>query len=392
MASEKVVNVGLLGCGFMGRAHSFGYRNVNEMLNPPVKVVMKCVSGTEPEKVVKAAAANMGWQEYETDWRKLVEREDIDLIDISTPNYVHVEQALAAAAAGKNILCEKPMANDLPGAKAMTEAVRKARVKALCGFTYRQAPAVQLAKQMVDSGELGEIRHFRATYLQDWIMDPQFPLVWRLKKELTGTGALGDIGAHITDMALFLVGNIKEVSGDLKTFVKQRPLPPEFVEHGKVKTVGGKKVKMGRVTVDDACMWCANFANGAVGTFEASRFAGGRKNFHAWQINGSKGSIGWNFEHMNYLDYWKDGEGSHQGFRQISATHPDTPNWQGWWPDGHIIGYGECFVNEIREMLTAIAENRQPVPNFQDGLKCQAVLEAVVESAETRQWTLVPKV
>ena len=182
MAKKKVVNVGLLGCGFMGRAHSFGYRNVNEMLDPPAEVVMKCVSGTEPEKVVKAAAANMGWQEYETDWRKLIERDDIDLIDISTPNYVHVEQALAAAKAGKHILCEKPMANDLAGAQAMTKAVQKARIKALCGFTYRQAPAVQLAKQMIDSGELGEIYHFRATYLQDWIMDPNFPLVWRLRK------------------------------------------------------------------------------------------------------------------------------------------------------------------------------------------------------------------
>ena len=391
MAKKKIVNVGLLGCGFMGRTHSFGYRNVNEMLDPPVKIVMKCISGTEPAKVVKAAAETMGWQEHETDWRKVIARDDIDLIDVSTPNFVHVEQVLAAAEAGKHILCEKPLANDLPGAKKMVQAAQKARVKAMCGFTYRQAPAVQLARQMIDAGELGEIYHFRATYLQDWIMDPDFPLVWRLKKELAGSGALGDLGAHITDMALFLVGNIAEVSGDLKTFIKQRPLMTHFVERGKEKAVGGKKVKKGRVTVDDACFWSARFTGGAVGTFEASRFAGGRKNFHAWQINGSKGSIDWNFEQMNYLDYWKDGEASRQGFRKVFATHPETPNWQGWWPDGHIIGYGECFVNEVNEMLKAIGENRQPSPNFKDGLKCQAVLEAVAESARTRCWTKVPK-
>ena len=304
---------------------------------------------------------------------------------------MHVEQVLAAAEAGKHILCEKPLANDLAGAKKMVQAAQKARVKAMCGFTYRQAPAVQLARQMIDAGELGEIYHFRATYLQDWIMDPDFPLVWRLKKELAGSGALGDLGAHITDMALFLVGNIAEVSGDLKTFIKQRPLMTHFVERGKEKAVGGKKVKKGRVTVDDACFWSARFTGGAVGTFEASRFAGGHKNFHAWQINGSKGSIGWNFEQMNYLDYWKDGEASRHGFRKVFATHPETPNWQGWWPDGHIIGYGECFVNEVNEMLKAIGENRQPSPNFTDGLKCQAGLEAVAESARTRCWTKVPK-
>ena len=390
MADGKVVNVGLLGCGFMGKAHSFGYRNVNEMWDPAVKVVMKCISGTEPEEVVKATAEMHGWQEYETDWRKVVARDDIDLIDVSTPNFVHEEQAIAAAEAGKDILCEKPLANDLSAAAAMTEAVERAGVKALCGFTYRQAPAVQLAKEMIESGELGEIRHFRARYLQDWIMDPEFPLVWRMKKELTGTGALGDIGAHITDMALHLVGDIVEVCGTMETFVKQRPVLAAGGGTALTDRKGG--AEMGDVTVDDAVVWCARFADGALGSFEASRFAGGRKNFHAWEINGSKGSIGWNFEDMNYLEYWKDGEGSHQGFRKVLATTVDTPGWQAWWPDGHIIGYGECFVNEIQEMLAAIAEDRQPVPGFRDGLKCQAVLEAIVQSSESKAWAAVPEV
>jgi predicted dehydrogenase len=389
MAKKKVVNVGLIGCGFMGKAHSFGYRNVNEMWDPPVKVVMKCIAGNEPEKIVKATARDLGWEEYETDWRKLVARDDIDLIDISTPNFVHPEQAIAVAEAKKDMLCEKPLANDLKSAVKMMKAAQKARVKAMCGFTYRQAPAVKLAKQMIDSGELGEIYHIRAKYLQDWIMDPDFPLVWRLQKKFAGSGSLGDLGAHITDMALHLIGNISEVSGDLKIFVKQRPILSSAGGTGLTDRKGGKK--KGRVSVDDAAMWCARFTNGAIGTFESTRFAGGRKNNHAWEINGSKGSIAWNFEDMNVLEYWKDGEDSRQGFRKVLATHPDTPGWGAWWPDGHIIGYGECFVNELNELLTAIAENRQPQPNFRDGVKCQAVLEAVEESAKSRKWTKVPK-
>ncbi len=387
--ADEVVNVGLIGCGFMGKAHSFGYRNVNQMWDPPVKAVMKCIAGTEPEDVVKQTAASYGWQEYETDWRRMIERQDIDLIDISTPNFVHVEEAVAAAQAGKDVLCEKPLANDLDGARQMMDAARQAGVKAMCGFTYRQAPAVKLARQMIEAGELGEIYHVRARYLQDWIMDPGFPLVWRLKKEFAGSGALGDLGAHITDMARCLVGDIAEVSGTLETFIKERPL--EAAAGGTALTDRAASREKGQVTVDDAVIWCARFANGALGTFEATRFAGGRKNYHAWEVNGSKASIGWNFEDMNYLDLWKGGEGPQQGYRKVLATHPQTPGWRAWWPDGHIIGYGECFVNEVFEMLSAIAEDRQPVPGFEDGLRCQAVLEAVVRSAETRQWTPVPK-
>ena len=388
MAGE--VNVGLLGCGFMGKAHSFGYRNVNEIWSPPRKAVMKCITGTEPEEVVAETARQHGWEQYETDWKTVIERDDIDLIDLSTPNFAHEEEAIAAANAGKHILSEKPLSTDLESAKKMWEAVKQNNVLAMCGFTYRQAPAVKMAKEMIESGELGEIYHFRANYLQDFIMDPGFPLIWRLKKELAGSGTLGDLGAHVTDMARYLVGEITEVCGNLKIFIEERPL--EEATAG--QDLASKKAsgEMGKVTVDDAAMWMAQFESGAQGIFEVTRFAGGRKNYHTWEINGSKGSIGWNFEDMNYLDYWKEGEGRKQGFRKILATSAETPGFENWWPDGHIIGYGECFVNEVNEMLKAIDEGRQPVPSFEDGVKCQAVLHAVEQSSKSRQWEEVPSV
>lgn len=377
------VNVGLIGTGFMCVAHSFGLRNCAPVWNTAFRPVMKCLASRREESA-RETALLQGWQEYCTDWRKMVRREDIDLVDICTPNFVHVDNVLEAAAAGKDIICEKPMANDLEGARRMLDAVREAGVKAMCGFTYRQAPALKLARQMVESGDLGEIRHFRAVYLQDWIMDPEFPLVWRLQEEHAGTGALGDIGAHITDIARFLVGEIQSVSGTLETFVGERPL--ESAAGGTKLTDRTAGAEKGRVTVDDAAIWCGRFENGAVGTFEATRFAGGRKNFNGFEINGSRGSIAWNFEDMNYLQYWKAGEGVAQGFRKVLATNAGTPGFENWWPDGHIIGYGECFVNEMKEMMDAIAEDREPVPNFEDGVRCQQVLEAVTRSAQERCW------
>ncbi len=379
----KDVNVGLIGAGFMGVAHSFGLRNCTPVWGTACRPVMKCLAAL-PEEDAEGWAESQGWQEFSTDWRAMVARVDIDLVDICTPNFVHVENVLAAAEAGKDILCEKPMANDLAGARKMLDAVRKAGVKAMCGFTYRQAPAVRLAREMIRSGELGEIRHFRGAYLQDFIMDPEFPLIWRLQKEYTGSGALGDIGAHVTDLAHFLIGGIESVSGTLETFIKERP---------KLVSAGGTKLKdrsgsaeTGKVTVDDAAIWCGRFDCGAIGTFEATRFAGGRKNYNSFEINGSKGSIGWNFEDMNDLEYWKAGEGRTQGFRKVLATSDQTPGYENWWPDGHIIGYGECFVNEMKEMMDAIAEERDPTPNFDDGVRCQQVLEAVAKSSEEKCW------
>ncbi len=379
----KELNVGLIGAGFMGVAHSFGFRNCLPVWNTEYRPVMKCMAALPQESAQEIARAQ-GWEEYCTDWREMVKREDIDLVDVCSPNFVHVENVLEAAAAGKHILCEKPMANDLEGARTMLEAVRKAGVKAMCGFTYRQVPAIRLAREMIQSGELGEIRHFRGAYLQDFIMDPEFPLIWRLQKEYAGSGALGDIGAHITDIARFLIGEIESVSGTLETFVRERP--KEVSEGGTKLTDRAGSAEKGKVTVDDAAVWCGRFANGAIGTFEATRFAGGRKNHNGFEINGSRGSVAWNFEDMNYLQYWKDGEGATQGFRNVLATSDQTPGFENWWPDGHIIGYGECFVNEMKEMVDAIAEDRDPVPGFEDGVRCQQVLEAVSKSSEEKCW------
>ncbi len=379
---SKDINVGLIGAGFMSMAHSFGLRNCFPIWNTDCKPVLKCLASRRED--AEGLAKAQGWEDFTTDWKEMVNREDIDVIDVCTPNFVHLENVLAAAEAGKDIICEKPLANDLEDARKMQAAVNDAGVKALCGFTYRQAPAVRLAKQMIESGELGEIRHFRAAYLQDFIMDPEFPLIWRLKKDLAGSGALGDIGAHITDLAHYLVGELQCVSGTLETFVKERPM--EVSQGGtKLKDTAGSKEK-GKVTVDDAAIWCARFNNGTIGTFEATRFAGGRKNHNGFEINGSKGSIAWNFEDMNYLEYWKDGEGATQGFRKVLATSDQTPGFENWWPDGHLIGYGECFVNEMKEMMDAIAEDREPVPNFDDGVKCQQVLEAVSKSSQEKCW------
>ncbi|KPK58656.1 MAG: hypothetical protein AMK73_09080 [Planctomycetes bacterium SM23_32] len=388
MAHKDVVNVGMIGCGFMGKTHSFGYRNVNPIWDPPVKAVMKCITGSRSRETCQAAAQSYGWQDYEADWQDMLQRDDIDLVDIGTPNFLHHEQALAAVEAGKDILCEKPLAMTLAEARQMTQAAEEAGVKAMCGFTYRQAPAVRLARQIIEAGEVGEVYHWRAVYLQDWIIDPEFPLVWRLDADTCGSGSLGDLAAHLIDMALLLVGDIAEVSAVLETFVKERPLVAAGGGTGLVdKRAAGQK---GQVKVDDAALCCCRFANGAVGTFEATRFAQGHKNGHRWEINGSKGSLAWSLEDMNYLEFYKAGEGNRQGFRKILATEGDTPGWEAWWPAGHIIGYGELFINEIYEMLCAIAEDRQPAPSFRDGLKCQAVLDAFTQSARSKQWVPVP--
>ncbi len=388
--AKDVVNVGMIGCGFMGKTHSFGYRNVNSIWDPPLKAVMKCITGSRSPETCEAAAADYGWEEAQPDWQAMLQRDDIDLVDIGTPNFLHREQVEAAAAAGKDILCEKPLATTLADAQAMCDAVEKAGVKAMCGFNYRQVPAVRLAKQIIDAGEIGQVYHWRAVYLQDWILDPDFPLVWRLQKEYCGSGALGDLAAHLIDTAQYLIGDIAEVSALLETFIKERPLVAVGGGTGLMdKEASAEK---GEVDIDDAAICMARFANGAVGTFEATRFAAGRKNGNRFEINGSKGSLAWCMEDMNFLELYKVGEGNRQGFRKVLATEGDTPGWGPWWPAGHIIGYGELFVNEVHEMLCAIAEDRQPSPDFRDGLKAQAVLEAFTQSAKSRQWTEVPKV
>lgn len=381
----KKINVGLIGYKFMGKAHSHAFKDMSMFFDASAVPVMKVICGRN-EEAVKDAADRWGWQEYDTSWERVVEREDIRLIDICTSNDTHRDIAVAAAEMGKDILLEKPMASSLAEAKEMLAVAEKAGVKHMINFNYRRCPAIQLAKRLIDEGFVGRIYHVRAEYLQDWIMDPDFPLVWRLRKELAGSGALGDIGAHIVDLARFLVGEFHEVNGLTTTFIKERPLLDETT--GDLSATGLRE--KGQVTVDDAAIFMSKFKNGAVGSFEATRFANGRKNHERIEINGSEGSIVFNFERMNELQVFSSKDPEHiQGFRTILVTEEAHPYIKAWWPPGHIIGYEHTFVNQVYELMEAIAEDRMPEPNFYDGVKCQEVLEAVERSNDTGQWVKI---
>jgi predicted dehydrogenase len=381
--SKKHVNIGLIGYQFMGKAHSNAYRQVGRFFpDMPVEVRMHTICGRNEESV-KKAKVQYGWDRYETDWRKVVENPEINVIDICTPGNSHAEIAIAAAKAGKAVFCEKPIGNTLQEAHDMLRAVQEHTVPHAVFHNYRKAPAVGLAKQMIEAGELGTIYHWRATYLQDWIADPSFPLVWRLQKEVAGSGAHGDINAHIIDMARHLVGEIDEVCGLLHTFVKQRPKAGEIDD----RLGAAASSEMGEVTVDDAAMFLARFKNGALGTFEASRFAVGRKNYHRWEINGSKGSVVFNLERMNELEYYNEGAADgRKGFTVIQATEGSHP-WAGqYWPTAHIIGYEHTFINLLADAFACMAGNRPISPNFVDGYENQRVLDAVERSHDSRSW------
>ncbi len=380
--SKKKVNVGLIGYQFMGKAHSNAYRQVGRFFDLPVEVVMHTICGRN-EAAVKKAAENYGWERYATDWRAVVNDPEIDVIDISTPGNLHAEIAIAAAKAGKTIFCEKPIGNTLEEAEAMLKAVQDAGVAHAVFHNYRKAPAVALAKQLISEGRLGTIYHMRATYLQDWIADPNFPLVWRLQKEVAGSGTHGDINAHIIDLGRYLVGEFDEVVGTLHTFIKERPLAGEIDDK-----LGAKaSEKMGAVTVDDAAMFLARFKNGALGTFEASRFAVGRKNYNRFEINGSGGSLVFNLERMNELEFYDNAapEQTH-GFTLIQATEASHPYAGHYWPVAHIIGYGETFTNLLADAFTNLAAGTPISPDFVDGYENQRVLDAVERSHETRTW------
>ena len=370
------INIALIGYAFMGKAHSNAWRQVVPFMSPARTPRMKVICGRTRDKV-EAAAREFGWEEAATDWREVVAREDIDLIDISTPGDSHAEIAIAAARAGKAVLCEKPLANTVDEARAMVAAVEQAGlVHRLC-HTSRRIPAVMLAKSLIQSGRLGTVRHFRGTYLQDWIVDPNFPLVWRLDKTQAGSGALGDLGAHVVDLARFLVGEISDVSGHLETFIKDRPVP-------------GNPTARGTVTVDDASLALVRFENGAIGTIEATRMAPGRKNYNRFEVNGSRGSIAFDLERMNELEvYLEDDDVAVRGFHRVLATEPEHPFVKSWWPPGHIIGYEHTFVHTVYDLLEAVNERRIPEPNFHDGLKNQLVLAAIEESAAARRWVAV---
>ena len=386
--NKKQVRIGMVGYKFMGKAHSHAYRDVAFYFDNNVEPVMQAICGRN-EAGVKEAATKMGWRSYETDWRKLIAREDIDLIDIVTTNNSHAEIAIAAAEAGKHVYCEKPLSMTLEQSKRMLEAVEKNGVIHMINHNYRFAPAVQFAKRLIQSGRLGKIYHIRATYLQDWIMDPAFPLVWRLNKEVSGSGAHGDLAAHIVDLARFLVGEFKEVNGMMETFIKERPI----VEQSSGLSGTASSEQMGEVNVDDASIFMARFENGAIGTFEATRFAGGNRNGNRFEINGEKGSIRWDVEHMNNLQvYFHDDEPGLQGYRTISCTEEMHPYASAYWPAAHIIGYEHTFINLAVELLNGIDKGYSPSPNFMDGVKNQAVLEAVEQSASSRQWVSIPPV
>ncbi|MDX6740708.1 Gfo/Idh/MocA family oxidoreductase [Actinocorallia sp. A-T 12471] len=377
---RPTLGVGMVGYAFMGRVHSQAWRSVGAFFDLPVRASMAVLAGRSQR--VERAAADLGWAHAVTDWRDLVARDDVQIVDICAPGDAHREIALAALAAGKHVLCEKPLANSVAEAEEMTAAAEEAAgrgVLSMVAFNYRRVPAVSYARELVASGRLGEIRHVRATYLQDWIVDPEHPLVWRLDRDRAGSGALGDIGAHIIDMAQFVTGEaITGVSALTETFVRERPLPD-----------GGGS---GPVTVDDAAVFLARMSGGALATFEATRFAAGRKNALRLEVNGSLGSIAFDFERLNELlfhDHTLPAEES--GFRRILATEPGHPYAAAWWPPGHGLGYEHTFTHEIRDFLDAVATGKPPTPSFADGLQVQRVLAAVETSAASSSiWTPIP--
>ncbi|MFG1898283.1 Gfo/Idh/MocA family protein [Micromonospora zamorensis] len=382
----------MVGYAFMGAAHSQAWRTVNRVFDLPARARMALICGRDTTKVADAAD-RLGWDAYTTDWRDLINRDDIDVIDVCTPGDSHAEIALAALAAGKHVLCEKPLANTVAEARAMTAAAELARasgVRSMCGFNYRRVPAVTMMRQLVADGRLGVIRHVRATYLQDWIVDPQFPLVWRLQKDRAGSGALGDIGAHIIDLTQFVTGQrISGVSAVTETFVKERPLPAE--SSGLAATVDGHTAPTGPVTVDDAAVFVARLDGGALATYEASRFATGRKNALRVEINGSLGSVIFDLERLNELEFYDATRpGVEQGFSRILVTEGEHPYMSAWWPPGHIIGYEHSFTHEMRDFIEAVATGVDPTPSFADALQVQLVLDAVTRSAELgSSWTEV---
>jgi len=390
--ARPTLRIGLVGHGFMGRMHSLAWQTVGRAVEVPLVPELTALAGRDASAAARAARA-WGWQSSSDDWRTLVERDDIDVVDITTPGALHAEIALAALAAGKHVLCEKPLANTLAEARAMTAAADEAAARgvlSMVGFNYRRTPALALARELVAQGRLGEIRHVRALYLQDWINDPEFPLVWRLRKEDAGSGALGDLGAHLVDLAYFLTGRrITGLSALTRTFVSERPLATSA--SGLSGAAGSER---GRVTVDDAAVFFADCEGGAVATFEATRFAPGRKNAMRIEVNGSDGSVAFDFEAMNELQYYdarsNSTDSAEAGFRRILATEPQHPYLDAWWPPGHGLGYDHTFVNQKRDLIEAIAAGKAPSPSFADGLYVQGVLAAVEDSARSKSvWTAV---
>ncbi len=366
------VGVGMLGYAFMGKAHTNAYKTLPYMIYPPPAVPRLVAVAGRNEEGVQEAARRYGYERSYTDWRAMLQDPDVQLFDNVGPNDQHAEPSIAAAEAGKHIICEKPIARNAAEARRMLDAVNKAGVKHMVAFNYRFVPAIRYAYDLIQSGALGEIYHFRAVYLQEWIADPNFGMVWRLDKATAGSGALGDLGAHIIDLGRFLIGEPKSVMAMTRTFIPDRPTGDGGTAH---------------VDVDDAFEAVVQFANGAVGTLEASRFCPGRKNYEVFEINGSKGSLRFNLERFNELEvYWRDApvKGS-EGFTQVLVTESYHPFWSHWWPHGHIIGWEHTFIHELTHLLDAIVNNKDVAPlgaTFEDGYRNAVICDAILQSAQ----------
>ncbi|MGO1284320.1 MAG: Gfo/Idh/MocA family protein [Brachybacterium sp.] len=382
-ARAGTLNVGMIGYGFMGAAHSHAWRNAHRFFDLPLTPQLRTLAG-RTESAVAEAAERFGFASHTTRWQHVVEDPEIDIIDICTPGDTHYEIAMAALAAGKHVLCEKPLANSVEQSEEMTAAAAAARAqgsRSICGFSYRRTPALAYARQLISEGAVGEIRQIRAQYLQDWLSDADSPMTWRLDKEQAGSGALGDIGAHIIDLTQWLTGQrIAEVSGTLQTVIPTRPAA------GTAQGLGGRGDTSGErhnVTVDDVALFTARFETGILGSFEATRMAQGRKNAMRVEINGSAGSVAFDFERMNELEvYDATAAGGRQGFTRVLTTEPEHPYAANWWPTGHGLGYEHTFTHQIADLVTAIGEGTDPSPSFEEALQVQRVLTAIEASSE----------
>src|SRR4051794_21282294 len=376
---SKPLNVGMIGYGFMGRAHSNAYAQVNHFFDLKYRPVLKAACARSADKL-KPFAEQWGYESTETDWRKVVERKDIDVIDICTPNNTHAEIAIASAQAGKMILCEKPLAMDGPEGRKMVEAVEKAKAPNMVWYNYRRIPAVTLARKLIDEGKLGRIFHYRAKFLQDWTISPELPQggagLWRLDVAAAGSGVTGDLLAHCIDTALWLNGPMGSVTAMTETFVKERP----HILTGKVEKVG----------IDDACAFLARFDNGSLATFESTRYARGHKALYTFEINGEHASIAWDLHDLHRLQYFDHrDEGQLRGWRSLHITDREHPYMANWWVPGLQIGYEHSFVHQFADFLTAAAQGKSAAPTFRDGLATDDVTDAVLASAANRNWVQV---
>ena len=377
----KDLNIGLIGYGFMGRAHSNAYRKVNQFFELGYRPVMKAACARS-EETIRAFAANWGWESVETDWRRLVERDDIDAVDICSPNVTHHDIAIAAARAGKIVLCEKPLAMNAAEGRAMVEAVEQAGVPNMVWFNYRRVPAIALARQLVEEGRLGRVFHYRAKYLQDWTISAKVPqggqTLWRLDVDVAGSGVTGDLLAHSIDTAIWLNDAIASVSAMTETFIKEREVQGQ---PGVTKPVG----------IDDACAFLVRFQNGSIGTFESTRYARGRKNQNTFEVNGEHGSIAFDLEDAHRLQYFDHRDDSHvHGWRDILVTDNEHPYMAHWWVPGCVIGYEHTFINALADFLTGLETGQPTQPDFRCAQETQRVCDAVLESARTGRWVDVP--